>query len=141
LRPLARLAFALLLVPLGGCVWATATASFGPRLEPATLARIVPHETTKAEVLELLGPPEEFLRSEIVDSMADEETRIAGALALGNRAHDVFTYQHDWIDARGHFLVLWNRADARVESDLLVVFFDSQDRVREISFRPAERAR
>ena len=94
----------------------------------------------ESEVLAWLGPPEEFLRSEVVGSLGDDATRLSGAIALGNRAQDAFTYQYDRLDGNGTFLILYNRANARLESDLLVVFFDADDRVRELAFRTLSEA-
>ncbi len=122
---------------VSGCLLVSASGSFGPELDPATVARIVPGETTKREVLAWLGPPEEFLRSEVVESLADETTRVSGAIALGNRAQDAFSWQRDTLAGRGHVLIFYNTFQADVESDVLVVFFDEQDRVREVSFRAA----
>lgn len=124
---------AALLLP--GCLYVSASGSFGPTLDPQVVAGIVPGETTKAEVLELLGPPGEYTRSEVLGSLGDETVRVSGAVALGNRAQDAFTYQHDRIAGRGHVLVLYNFVRGEIESDLLVVFFDEDDRVREVAFR------
>lgn len=130
----AAIAPALLLC---GCLYVSASGSFGPALDAAAISRIVPGETTKREVLAWLGPPEEFLRSEVLESLADETTRVSGAVALGNRAQDAFTWQRDTLEGGGTLLLLYNRFVARVESDVLVVFFDEEDRVREVSFRQA----
>jgi len=129
-------ALALPLV-MSGCLVVSASGSFGPQLDPGVVARIVPGETTKREVLAWLGPPEEYLRSEVVESLADETTRVSGALALGNRAQDAFSWQRDTLVGRGHILLVYNHFQADVKSDVLVVFFDEQDRVREVSFRAA----
>lgn len=118
-----------------GCLYVQAGGSFGPHLDPELHEQIVPHQTTKAEVLRLLGPPDEFLRPEVREALRDDAKRVSGAISLGNRAHDVFTYQHDWVRARGTWLLLYAFVRARVESDLLVIFFDPEDRVREVSFR------
>jgi len=139
LRACAGALLAALLPGASGCLYVTASGSFGARLEPAAQARIVAGETTRAQVLELLGPPEEFLRSELSDAMGDDETRISGAISVGNRAHDAFTYQHDWVEARGTWPILYGILRTRVESDLLVIFFDAQERVREISSRRVTR--
>ncbi|MBW2280360.1 MAG: hypothetical protein JRG76_10315 [Deltaproteobacteria bacterium] len=136
-----RILLVALLPALSGCLYVSASGSFGARLESGAEARIVPGETTRAQVLELLGPPEEFLRSELTDSMGDEETRISGAISVGNRAHDAFTYQHDWVAARGTWPILYGILRTRVESDLLVIFFDEQERVREVSSRSVEDGR
>lgn len=137
LRPLVVLVPVLL---LSGCFHISANGTFGPYLDPAVVGRIVPGETTKAEVLAWLGPPEEFLRSEVVGSLGDDAVRLSGAIALGNRAQDAFSYQYDRLEGDGTFLLLYNRARARLESDLLVVFFDADDRVRELAFRTLSEA-
>jgi hypothetical protein len=132
---LTRAAALLPALLLCGCLWVSAGGSFGPNLSPEVVGQLHPGETTKAEVLALLGPPEEFIRSEVLGALGDETTRVTGAVALGNRAQDAFTYQHDRVWARGHVLLLYNHARARVDSDILVIFFDEQDRVREVGFR------
>ncbi len=118
-----------------GCLFVSASGSFGPALDAAKIARIEPGVTTKRELLEWFGPPEEFVRSEVIESLADDVTRVNGAIALGNRAQDAFTWQHDTIDGSGTALVFYNQFSARIESELLVVFFDGEDRVREFSVR------
>jgi hypothetical protein len=138
---LRRLAAIVPLLGLSGCLYVGASGTFGSHLDPAVIAQIQPGVSTKADVLRLLGPPEEFLRSEVLESLSDDETRIAGGVALGNRAQDAFSYQHDDVDGFATLLLLYNRVRARVESDLLVVFFDPDDRVREIGFRRMARQR
>jgi hypothetical protein len=134
---LAHRAALLPVLLLSGCLYVSASGAFGSVLDPEVVARIVPGETTKSEVLALLGPPEEYLRSEVLESLGDEHTRVAGAVALGNRAQDAFTYKYDDFSGSGNVFLLYNRFSGRVESDLLVVFFDREDRVREIAFRSA----
>ena len=142
MRPaLARVAALLPTLLLSGCLYAQGTGYFGSQFDPALVARIVPGESTKADVLELLGPPREFLRSEVLGSLGDETTRVNGAVALGNRAQDAFSYQRDRFKARASFLLLYNVVRSDVVSDLLVVFFDAEDRVREVSVRWADSSR
>ena len=140
-REPARLVALLPALLLSGCLYVQASGHFGSAFDPELIARIVPGRTTKGEVLELLGPPEEFLRSEVVGSLGDETARITGAVALGNRARDAFTYQRDTLSARGTILLLYNRVRSEIVSDLLVVLFDEEDRVREVSVRWAEAGR
>lgn len=132
---LVALAASASLLGLPGCFYVSTQGTFGPYLDPAAIEQIRPGVSTKADVLLLLGPPEEFLRSEVLESLADDETRIAGGVALGNRAQDAFTYQHDDVDGTATLLLLYNRVRTRVESELLVIFFDPDDRVREMSLR------
>lgn len=135
---LARRAALLPVLLLSGCLYVSASGSFGSRLDPGKVERILPGETTKAEVLALLGPPLEYVRSEVLESLGDDRSRVAGGVALGNRAQHVFTYQYDHFSGSGNLFLLYNRLRAHMESDLLVVFFDQGDRVREISLRRVE---
>jgi hypothetical protein len=120
---------------LSGCLYVSASGSFGSFLDPAVVSRIVPGESTKGQVLDLLGPPEEFVRSEVLGSLGDDEARVSGAVSLGNRAQDAFTYQLDTLSAWATMLLFYNHVRGRIETDLLVVFFDEEDLVREVSFR------
>lgn len=132
----AALPFALL---LSGCLYVSASGSSGSFLDPAVVSRIVPGESTKGQVLELLGPPQEFVRSEVIGSLGDETARVSGAVALGSRAQDAFTYQRESVSAWASALLLYNVVRGRMETDLLVIFFDSEDRVREVSSRTVSR--
>lgn len=138
LHPLLRVAGLAPVVLLSGCIYVAASGSFGPTLDPALVATIVPGKTTMAEVLDRLGPPLEYVRPEILASLGDETTRVDGAIALGNRSRDAFTWQYDELRGWGTFLVLYNRIQIDAESELLVVFFDGNDIVREVSHRQLE---
>ena len=60
-------------------------------------------------------------------------------MALGNRAQDAFSYQRDTLSAWASMLLFYNHVRGRIETDLLVIFFDEEDRVREVSFRTVSR--
>ena len=127
------------LLVLPGCLSMSASATFGPRISSEVLVSIVPGKTSKAEVVARLGPPEEYLRQEVAAGLSDDEARISGAIQLGNRAHDVLTWQHDRFQARGRWWLLYLWIDSEVDSDVLMIVFDEQERVRDISFRETER--
>jgi len=135
----ARTASLLPTLLLTSCLYVSASGAFGSYIDPAAVSQIVPGESTKGQVLDLLGPPEEFLRSEVLTSLGDDASRVSGAVALGNRAQDAFTYQLDTLSAWASMLLFYNHVRGRIETDLLVIFFDPGDRVREISFRTVSR--
>jgi len=130
-----RVLLCTLALSLSGCLSISATARFGPWFPDETLARIVPGETTRAMVLAELGPPDEFLRTEVVDALNDDEARISRSIQIGNRALDVLTWQHDRLRARGRFWLLYLWLENEVESRILMISFDAQDRVRDLSLR------
>jgi hypothetical protein len=120
---------------LGGCLYVGGHAAIGPRWDPAVPRQIVPGRSTKADVLALLGPPNEYTRPELVAALADDRARLSGALALANRSHDVFTWQYDEVDLDGTVLLLFNAFAAEAVSDLLVVFFDEYGVVTDVAVR------
>ena len=75
------------------------------------------------------------MRSEVLGALGDESSRVSGAVALGNLAQDAFTYQRDVVGGNGSMLIVWNRLRIDAESDLLVIFFDEGDVVRDLSLR------
>lgn len=124
---------------LGGCLYIGGSGGFGAQIDPAKVAAIKPGVTTKRQVLELLGPPSEFKRPEASEALVDDTVRLSGAVALGNRAHDVFTYQFDQLDVDGTWPILFLYTSGEIESDLLVIFFDATDVVKDVSFREVTR--
>ena len=82
----ARAAALLPALLLSGCLYVSASGASGSFLDPAVVSRIVPGESTKGQVLELLGPPEEFVRSEVLGSLGDETARGFPATPLPPRA-------------------------------------------------------
>jgi hypothetical protein len=134
-----RRAAALLTIVLStsACFSMKGSAEFGPRLSPDTATRIIPGETTRAELLAWLGPPEEFQRAEVSVALGDAATRVSGAVSLGNLAHDVFTWQHDRISARGRWWLLYLWTETSIDSDVLMVVFGEDDRVAAVSLREA----
>ncbi len=133
-----RLALPLLWLLAGsGCISITADAELGPRISPAVLEQIVPGRADRAQVLERLGPPDEYLRSEVAGALGDDAVRVSGAVRLGNRAIDVLTWRYDRMRVRGRWWLFFLGLDTTVRSDLLMIVFDEDELVREVSFREA----
>ncbi|MEW6741655.1 MAG: hypothetical protein AB1486_02755 [Planctomycetota bacterium] len=123
------------LLVLEGCLYIGGSASLGPRLDPERLALLREGTSSKQDVLRLLGPPEEFKRPAHTTTPRDTGKGPPDALATGNEAADVFTYQFDSMDIDGTWLLVFFYADVDVRSDTLVIFFDENEIVREVSFR------
>lgn len=133
-----RLALPLLWLLAGsGCISITADAELGPRISPAVLEQIVPGRADRAQVLERLGPPDEYLRSEVAGALGDDTVRVSGAVRLGNRAIDVLTWRYDRMRVRGRWWLFFLGLDTTIRSDLLMIVFDEDELVREVSFREA----
>jgi hypothetical protein len=134
MKSLALLFVALLALP--GCLYIGARGELGPRIDPAVVPRIEPGVTTRRELLEWLGPPSEYERPELTAMLLDDELRLTGVLETARRAEQVWTWQHDDLDADGTWLLLWAGFWVQTTSDLLVVFLDDAGVVADVAWAP-----
>ncbi|MFQ5513367.1 MAG: hypothetical protein ACE5FG_02930 [Myxococcota bacterium] len=121
---------------LCGCV--NGTYIEGNEIAWEQVAKIRPGQTTKAEVLKLLGAPQNLSRpsalAEFLENQGLESTRFAGY-----PFSDVFTYQRTRGELSGLLALLYNRFELHIEADLLVFLFDEEDRVQSVGIRRAGR--
>jgi hypothetical protein len=131
----AALLLALITAWAPGCLVVGGSGSLGGRMPANIEQAIVPGRTTKAEVLALLGPPNEFKRPELTSALVDDDLRVSGVLATARRVHNVFTWQHDRFSGLGTMLGIVNFVNAETTRDLLIVFFDGNDVVIDVALR------
>ena len=98
------------------------------------VGQIRPGETTKAQVLDWFGVPEDYtdpsgLRRIFADGVAVPEDVLHLPYA------DVLVYELTRGRVRGILLILYNQFEVHVANDRLVVFFDDQDRVLYYGYR------
>ncbi len=128
-RGMLFVALALAIVA-AGCV--TGTQREGRVIDPAKVARIKVGQTTKQEVLDLLGPPAPFA------AVLGAEGAAAGAgatPALRARDEDVYTYEYREENERFFSVVLLYTSVTRVRlADTLMVVFDAKDVVKYVAF-------
>ena len=131
-----RIALAAALV----CAACLATACFsiqvvsGNQVPVERVARIQPGATTRAEILEWFGAPEDYtdpsgLRRIFADGVAAPEDVLALPYA------DVLVFELTRGRVRGVLLLLYNQFEVHVANNRLVVFFDDQDRVLYYGYR------
>jgi hypothetical protein len=106
----------------------------GNQVPSERVSEIQPGRTTKAEVLDWFGAPEDYtdpsgLRRVLDDGVVLPEDVLALPYA------DVLVFEETHGRVKGVLLILFNWFDVHVVSDRLVVFFDDQDRVLYYGFR------
>lgn len=117
-----------LLLGLGsGCV--LARYHEGNRLPTERVERIEPGVTTKAQILDWFGPPQNYGEDSLIERMIVDGAPPEGSWAP-ERLQNVLAYEFHEGRARGVLLFLFNYMELRVHSDRLVVFFDEEDVVR-----------
>jgi hypothetical protein len=117
-----------------GCFTIEVTA--GNQVPTERVPEIMPGTTTKAEILDWFGAPEDYtdpsgLRRVLDDGVVLPEDVVALPYA------DVLVFETTHGRVKGVLLFLFNWFDVHVTSDRLVVFFDDQDRVLYYGFRRA----
>jgi hypothetical protein len=117
-----------------GCFTIEVTA--GNEVPTERVPEIMPGTTTKAEILDWFGAPEDYtdpsgLRRVLDDGVVLPEDVVALPYA------DVLVFETTHGRVKGVLLFLFNWFDVHVTSDRLVVFFDDQDRVLYYGFRRA----
>ncbi len=126
-----------LVVALGtapGCI--TLDDRAGVDVRPDDLARCVPGQTTRQEVLQLLGPPTGYFDTDLLAVLTRFTSPLGEARGATRLDDDVFTYQG--IDVRGRaaffpILFFWVRAD--FHSRTAIVLFDDAGVVRQVAYR------
>ncbi|GIW40542.1 MAG: hypothetical protein KatS3mg076_1119 [Candidatus Binatia bacterium] len=96
-------------------------------LDESKIRRIERGVTTKAEILEAFGPPQEIDAREFVfvgDRLPEEQV-------LGAR---YFRYTYWRVNGTGLFLLLFNYLRADLKRDTLLVFFDDRDVVVDFAY-------
>jgi hypothetical protein len=115
-----------------GCFSIEVTA--GNQVPTERVPQIQLGKTTKAEILDWFGAPEDYtdpsgLRRVLDDGVVLPEDVLALPYA------DVLVFETTHGRAKGVLLLFFNWFDVHVASDRLVVFFDDQDRVLYYGFR------
>lgn len=108
----------------------------GNRVPKEHIPQIQPGQTTKAEILDWFGAPEDYtdpsgLRRVLDDGVVLPEDVLSLPYA------DVLVFETTRGRVKGVLLILFNWFDVKVASDRLVVFFDDEDRVLYYGYREA----
>jgi hypothetical protein len=108
----------------------------GNEVPAERVPQIQPGQTTKAEVLDWFGAPEDYtdpsgLRRVMDDGVVLPEDVLSLPYA------DVLVFETTRGRVKGVLAILFNWFEVKVASDRLVVFFDDQDRVLYYGYREA----
>lgn len=126
MRPAAIGALAVVAVLGLGCFSIRVVS--GNEIPAERVAQIEPGVTTRADVLEWFGAPEDY-----TDPSGLRRVFADGVLLPEDVLHlpyaDVLVFELTRGRARGLLLLLYNHFEVRVVNDRLVVFFDDEDRV------------
>jgi hypothetical protein len=119
-----------------GCI--SADVIEGSEIPWQTVERIRVGETTRSEVLDWLGAPQNLANPTVLAEFM-EEGGLESEFASRYPFSDVFVYQIARGELRGFAALFYNRFELRIDSDLVVILFDDNDRVSHFGVRHAPR--
>lgn len=117
---------------LGGCL--LGNVKEGPTISEEMLSRIKPGETTKKEIIEWFGPPQNYISPGVFNQVL-REFDVSKEPPLYYSFANILSYQHTKGNMRGLFLILFNYVEGDIRTDHLVVFIDDNDRVQYYGFK------
>jgi hypothetical protein len=122
------------LVALSGCI--RGYYNEGGEIPWERVEWIEAGQTTRSEILEWFGAPQNFSNPAALTSFMESNGLEADSFAQYPFT-DVFVYQLHRGYLVGIAAIFYNRFDLRIASDTLLILFDAADRVRHIGVRRA----
>jgi len=127
------------LLALLGAAWLAAgcfsiQATVGNEVPPDHVSQIRPGETTKAQVLDWFGAPEDYTDPSGLHRIFAEGVAVPEDVLQLPYA-DVLVFELTRAKLKGVLLILFNYVDVHIANDRLVVFFDDHDRVLYYGYR------
>jgi hypothetical protein len=95
---------------------------------------IKPGITTKEEIIEWFGPPQNYMSPTVFNKIL-RDLEVTGEPLTTYPFAYILSYQYDQGNIRALILVLFNYAEAKVKSDHLVIFLDENERVKYYGYR------
>ncbi len=131
-RGLKAAAIACMALCLAGC--AIGRFAGGSQIAEARIADIKPGVTTRQEILEWFGPPQNYASPTLLNQILRDWDATGGEPLTSYPFANILTYEFDRANLKGVLLILFNyiRVDSR--SDRLVIFFDENERVKYYGF-------
>ena len=124
--------FLMIIIPLSGCL--LGNVKEGPKISEEMISRIKPGETTKKEIIEWFGPPQNYISPGVFNQVL-REFDVSKEPPLYYSFANILSYQFTQGNMRGLFLILFNYVEADIRTDHLVVFIDDSDRVKYYGFK------
>ena len=105
----------------------------GPRISEEKIREIKPGVTTKAEIVNWFGPPQNYMSPTVFNEIL-RELDVTREPLTNYPFANILSYQYNRGNIRALILVLFNFVDAKVKSDHLVIFLDDNEKVKYYGF-------
>lgn len=105
----------------------------GSQIPRDKIKEIKPGLTTKKEILQWFGPPQNYISPTIFNEIL-KELDVTREPLTNYPFANILSYQYNRGNIRAIVLILFNFIEAKVKSDHLVIFLDENDRVKYYGF-------
>lgn len=105
----------------------------GPKISAEKIKDIKPGVTTKEEIINWFGPPQNYMSPTAFNQILREIDVTIEPLNVYPFAN-ILSYQYNQGHIRALVLILFNYVEGKVKSDHLVIFLDDDDRVKYYGF-------
>jgi hypothetical protein len=106
----------------------------GPQILAEKVKDIKPGLTTKEEIIEWFGPPQNYISPTVFNQILGE-LDVTGEPLMSYPFANILSYQYNQGNFKALILILFNYAETEVKVDHLVIFLDENERVKYYGFR------
>jgi hypothetical protein len=106
----------------------------GPQILAEKVNDIKPGVTTKEEIIEWFGPPQNYISPTVFNQILGE-LDVTGEPLMSYPFANILSYQYNQGNFKALILILFNYAETEVKVDHLVIFLDENERVKYYGFR------
>jgi len=117
---------------ISGCV--VARYYEGSRIPEQKLEEIKPGVTTRAEIVNWFGPPQNYISPAVLNEILRTMDLLGDEPLTNYPFANILSYQYNRGNARVIFTILFNFVEWKMKSDRLVVFFDDEGKVKYYGF-------
>jgi hypothetical protein len=107
----------------------------GNIIQEDNISRIQNGVTTREEILKWFGPPVEYQDPETLKMIMQTLDLTADSMAVTHPFEDAFIYEHVYAKTSGVFALVAIYLKTDTKRDVLIVFFDENDKVKYYAFR------
>jgi hypothetical protein len=105
----------------------------GPEISEEKVKEIKPGETTKEDIINWFGPPQNYISPTVFNEIL-REIDVTREPLTNYPFANILSYQYNRGNIRAIILIVYNFIETKVKSDHLVIFLDDDEKVKYYGF-------
>jgi hypothetical protein len=107
----------------------------GSKIYEDNISKIKISQTTRDDILKWFGPPVEFQDPKTLKMILQTLDLTAETPAVDHPFEDAFVYEYTYAKTSGFSIIIYTYIKTDSKKDILMVFFDDNDKVQYYAFR------